>query len=211
MNVLKTSWSAFPPDIAKIYLNGFGHPSLRSKTLMASVLREIFGASSFEIADFGCGNGHLASYFQEQGLNAGYFGYDISTTLLDAARECYASNPNCHFAEIDVEDPELKIAPCDIVLFSHVLEMLQSPQRALLAARRSAPLVMIRFFEPPDGEIDVAQLLQMNVGGPATVPYIRRTMSADYYNMILHNVGCRSVAVHQVEGDKDQVHLLRFE
>ena len=131
--------------------------------------------------------------------------------LLQAGRERFEGSQETQFFEADIEDPELQIAPCDIVLFSHVLEIVQSPQKTLLAAKRNAPLVMIRFFEPPVGEFDVTQLLQMNIGIESTVPYLRRTMSAAYYNLILHEVGCQSVEMHQVEGDKDQVHLLRFD
>jgi ubiquinone/menaquinone biosynthesis C-methylase UbiE len=211
MSVLKTSWSNFTREIAKVYLNGFGSPSPRSKVLMASVLKEVFGERSFTIADFGCGNGHLADFFREQGLDVEYHGYDFSTSLLQAGRERFEGSPRTQFFEADIEDPELCIAPCNVVLFSHVLEILQSPQKTLLAAKRNAPLIMIRFFEPPVGEFDVTQLLQMNTGSETTVPYLRRTMSAAYYNLILHEIGCRSVEVHQVDGDKDQVHLLRFE
>jgi hypothetical protein len=210
MNMLKTSWSSFTRDIAKIYLNGFGYPSPRSKVLVASVLREIFADRRFTIADFGCGNGHLAEFFREQGLNLAYHGYDFSTSLLQAGREQFEGRADTRFFEADIENPDLRIEPCDVVLFSHVLEMLQSPQKSLLAAKRNAPLVLVRFFEPPDGDLDVTQLLQMNVGGESTVPYLRRMMSAGYYNLILTEIGCHSVEVHQVDGDKDQVHLLRF-
>jgi hypothetical protein len=89
--------------------------------------------------------------------------------------------------------------------------MVASPERSLVAARRTAPIVMIRFFEPPVGEYDVTEVLQLDIGGASTVPYLRRTMSKDYYNLLLNKVGCWSVEVHQVEGDKDQVHLLRFQ
>jgi SAM-dependent methyltransferase len=211
MSLLKSSWSSFTNDVAKIYLNGFGHPSPRSKILMASVFKELFGGRSFSISDFGCGNGHLAGFFREQGLDIDYRGYDFSTSLLDAAREDFAGDPRIGFFEADIEDPDLDIARSDVVLYSHVLEMLQSPQKSLLAAKRNASLVMVRFFEPPIGEFDVTQLLQMNIGSDTTVPYLRRTMSAAYYNLILNEVGCTSVTVHQVDGDKDQIHLLRFD
>jgi hypothetical protein len=36
-------------------------------------------------------------------------------------------------------------------------------------------------------------------------------MSEAYYNLLLNEIGCRSVDVHQVDGDKDQIHLLRFD
>jgi len=211
MNLLKQSWSAFAPEVAKVYLDGYGHPSERSKVLVTSLLREQFGQKEFRLADFGCGNGHLANFFKQAGLACEYYGYDFSTTLLDAARERFSNDPKSHFLEADIEDPELSIAPCDVTLFSHVLETLQSPQKSLLAARRTSPLVMIRFFEPPTGRYDVTELLQLNTGGPSTGPYLRRTMSEGYYNLLLREVGCSSVDIHQVDGDKDQVHLLRFE
>lgn len=211
MSILKNSWSAFSRSIAEVYLNGYGHPSGHSKRLVASLLKERFGKKPFTLADFGCGNGHLCAFFQEAGLACDYFGYDFSTSLLNAARERFAGNPQAHFIEADIEDSETSIQPCDVVLYSHVFETLQSPQRSLLAARRVAPLVMIRFFEPPVSEHDVVELRQMDVGGDAMVPYLRRKISAGYYNLILHGAGCRAVDVHQVNGDKDQVHVLHFD
>jgi SAM-dependent methyltransferase len=210
MSTLRASWSSFSPEIAKVYLDGYGSPSERSKILMVSLLREQFGESEFRLADFGCGNGHLCSFFQQAGLTCDYYGYDFSTSLLDAARERHADNPRAHFLEADIEDPELSVTQCDVTLYSHVLEMLQSPQRSLMAARKTSPLVMIRFFEPPDGQFDITELRQMAVSDSGTVPYLRRTMSSGYYNLILNEVGCRSVDVHLVEGDKDQIHVLRF-
>jgi SAM-dependent methyltransferase len=212
MSILKNSWSAFSRDIAKVYLDGFGHPSLLSKALVASLLKEIFGQRRFRLADFGCGNGHMYGFFKDRGLVCEYFGYDFSMSLFQAARERFADDPDARFIEADIGDLSLIAEPCDIVMFSHVLEMLASPERSLTAARDSAPIVMIRFFEPPVAEYDVTELLQMKVGDDApTVPYLRRTMSTDYYNLILNKIGCRSVEVHQVDGDKDQVHLLRFQ
>lgn len=210
MSILKKSWSSFEPEIAKIYLDGYGSPSERSKVLLVSVLRELFSERQFRLADFGCGNGHLCGFFRQAGLACDYYGYDFSTSLLDAARERHAEDSRAHFFEADIEDPDLSISPCDVTLYSHVLEMLQSPQRSLMAARKTSPLVMIRFFEPPEAEFDVTELRQMNVGESETVPYLRRTMSSGYYNLLLNEVGCRSVDIHQVDGDKDQIHLLQF-
>jgi len=211
MSLLKDSWSAFPREIAQVYLDGFGHPSLRSKALVVSLLREVFDSRRFRLADFGCGNGQICAFFREQGLACDYVGYDFSISLLGAARERFASDDGARFIEADIGDPQLAAEPCDVVLFSHVLEMLSSPERSLMAARRIAPLIMIRFFEPPVFEEDIVEVLQMNLGAdPTPAPYLRRKMSRDYYNMVLNKIGCRSVDVHQVDGDKDQVHLLRY-
>lgn len=210
MNFLKSSWSSFAPERAKIYLDGFGHPSERSKTLAATLLSQMFSSAPFRLADFGCGNGHLLSFFKRAGLAVEYFGYDFSGSLLDAGRARYSEDASAHFCEADIEDAASISERCDVVLFSHVLEMLESPQKALLCARTVAPVVMVRFFEPPDGEYDITELRMMDVGGSESVPYLRRTMSRDYYNLVLNKVGCQSVDVHQVDGDKDQIHILRF-
>src|ERR1700730_12516509 len=137
MSILRKSWSSFTPEIAKVYLDGYGNPSERSKMLMASVLKEQFGGREFRLADFGCGNGHLCDFFRQAGLACDYYGYDFSKTPLEAAHERYAADLKAHFLEADIEDPELSITPCDVTLYSHVLETLPSPQRSLAAARNT--------------------------------------------------------------------------
>lgn len=209
MSITKDSWSAFDGETAKIYLDGYGHPSERSKFLMSSVLKEMFGEARFHLADFGCGNGHLCQFFRDQGLSLEYTGYDFSTSLLNAARARYACSDDTAFVEGDIQDPDLQGEPADIVLFSHVLETLESPGASLAAARNMAPRIMIRFFEPPADRHDTAVLRMMPVGpGQPEVPYIRRSMSSQYYDMLLNDAGCKAVAIHQVKNDRDQVHVL---
>lgn len=211
MSILKQSWSAFDRKIADVYLDGYGHPSPRGKELVASLLKETFGARPFKLADFGCGNGHIYGYFRDHGLKCQYVGYDFSTVLIEAAKARYAGDPQVNFCEADIQDPQMPGDAADVALFSHVVEMLESPERSLLAAKRLAPLVMIRFFAPPDHDHDVTEIRMLEVGeGKPTVPYLRRSMSRAYYECLLNVIGCRTVDVHQVNGDKDQVHMLRF-
>lgn len=211
MSVVKESWSSFDSSIAKIYLDGFGHPSDRSKHLMASVLIEIFGDIEFHLADFGCGNGHLYHFLRERGLNLRYTGYDFSTSLLQAARERYADDEKAIFLERDIQDPTADLGNADIVLYSHVLETLEAPGASLAAARKMAPRIMVRFFQPPADRFDLVEIRMLDVGnGEAEVPYLRRSFSIDHYNLLLSRTGCTSVDVHQVEGDVDQVHILNF-
>ncbi|MBY5554646.1 class I SAM-dependent methyltransferase [Rhizobium leguminosarum] len=211
MSVAKESWSSFDSSIAKIYLDGFGHPSDRSKHLMASVLIELFGDSEFHLADFGCGNGHLYRFFRERGLNLRYTGYDFSTSLLQAARERYADDDKAVFLERDIQDPAADLGNADIVLYSHVLETLEAPGASLAAARNMAPRIMIRFFQPPADRFDLVELRMLDVGnGEPKVPYLRRSFSIHHYNLLLREIACTSVDVHQVESDVDQVHILNF-
>jgi ubiquinone/menaquinone biosynthesis C-methylase UbiE len=210
-SIAQESWSAFDPQIAKIYLDGYGSPSGRSKILMASVLKELYSTRNFHLADFGCGNGHLYGFFRDQGLDLRYTGYDFSTALLQAAEERYPGDPNVSFQASNIQDPQMDGPPADIALFSHVLEMLESPGAALAAARRLAPRIMIRFFEPPVERHDLVELRHMEVGpNEPKVPYLRRCFADDFYDLLLTRAGCRSVDVHQVDGDKDQIHILNF-
>lgn len=211
MSIAKSSWSAFDPEIAKVYLDGYGHPSERSKYLMSSVLAEHYGNRSFHLADFGCGNGHLYGFFKHRGLSLRYSGYDFSTSLLQAAQERYLGDDRAAFLERDIQDSELEGEPADLVLYSHVFETLESPGASLAAARRLASTVMIRFFEPPTDRYDRAELRMMDVGlEKPPVPYLRRSFSLDFYELLLTRAGCLSIDVHQVDGDKDEVHLLTF-
>src|SRR3569833_3667239 len=165
MNSLaKDSWSAFDAQTAKIYLDGYGHPSERSKILMASVLAEQFGKEQIHLADFGCGYGHLYGFFVKRGLNLRYTGYDFSTSLLEAAHEKYQGDDRVAFKDADIQDPDMEGAPADIVLFSHVLETLECPCGALSAARRLAPRIMIRFFEPPADRYDLVEIRKLDTG-----------------------------------------------
>ncbi len=211
MSIAKNSWSAFDDDTAKIYLDGYGHPSERSKLLMGSILKELFGDTRFHLADFGCGNGHLCQFFRDQGLTLKYTGWDFSTSLLNAARARYAGSDDTVFVEGDIQDPDLQGEPADIVLFSHVLETLESPGASLAAARNMAPRIMIRFFEPPADRHDTAVLRMLDVGpGQKQEPYLRRSFSTDHYDLLLHHIGCKSVDIHQVQSDKDQVHVVQL-
>ncbi len=211
MSIVKASWSSFDDNIAKIYLNGWGHPSERSKHLMASVLLELYGDRPFHLADFGGGNGHLYGFFRERGLNLRYTGFDFSPILLQAGRERFSGDDAAQFRECDIQEPDENLGVADIVLYSHVLEMLESPGASLALARKMAPRIMIRFFEPPAERHDLVQIRMLDVGrGEATMPYLRRSMSMDFYQLMLSKLGGSSVDIHRVGDDKDEVHVIGF-
>jgi ubiquinone/menaquinone biosynthesis C-methylase UbiE len=204
-DVLMTSWGAFSSDVAKRYLKTFGHPSAESKKLLLDVIRET-GPRTPRLLDLGCGNANLAEYLQENGLNFRYSGVDFSDVLLAAAQEAFAAGD---YFKADVNTLEGVPGGHDIACYSHVVEMLSSPESSLNAAKQRAEKIVIRFFEPPADRFDEIELLQMDIGGPEKVPYLRRKLSQSYYEMILSNIGCRSVDVYRTAG-KDQVHVLNF-
>ena len=204
-DALKNSWGAFPKDIARRYLKSFGHPSEESKQLLFEVLEQL-GPQQMKLVDLGCGNANLGEFLRAKGLNCLYTGVDFSDALLEAAREAL---PDARFICDDVNTLANVPAGFDVACYSHVIEMLPSPESSLLAAKKVARCIVIRFFEPPAERADCVELLEMDVGAVARMPYLRRQISQAYYEMILERIGCQSVDVYRT-GSKDQVHVLHF-
>jgi ubiquinone/menaquinone biosynthesis C-methylase UbiE len=207
---LERSWSAISPEIAAKYLKGYGAPSLASRQLLTDVLTEIGGGKSLRLLDLGCGNGQLYEFFHASGLPCRYTGVDFSDSLLAAARAAVGSDPNACFVRANIETLEGVVGDFDVAVYSHVVEMLSSPEASLTNARRLAGRIAIRFFEPPDFDTDLVELRELDVGDGRVEPYLRRKMSRDYYRMILAKIGCSRVDIYQEFGDKDQVHVLQF-
>ena len=207
MKQLSDSWSAFSPKIALKYLNGFGHPSASSKALLLEVLKKMSkGLKTPSILDLGCGNGQLYEYFESNGYVFSYTGIDFSNSLLDAAR---INLPNVNFVQDDLNNLEKVTGQYDFAIYSHVVELLESPERALRAALKHTRTVVIRFYEPPDFEEDAIELRWMDVGQSEEVPFIRRKMSRDYYRLILAKLNCKEVNIYR-DITKDQIHVLYF-
>jgi SAM-dependent methyltransferase len=205
---LRASWNAFSSDYARQYLKTRGAPSLGSKALLADILEKM--PQPVRIVDLGCGNGQLYDYFKERGLNCRYTGIDFSEPLLAAARAKHQEDPSARFVIGDIEELDFD-ERFDVALYSHVLEMVESPERTLRQAASLAPTVLIRFFEPPHDTPDVVELLQMEVGDGRTVPYLRRTMSLDYYRLLLARIGASAVDVYEdPSGAKDEVHVVHI-
>jgi ubiquinone/menaquinone biosynthesis C-methylase UbiE len=148
----------------------------------------------------------LLEFFKEKGLACEYTGVDFSDALLAVAR---CQNPEATFIQGDVNHLSTFVSgPFDFVLYSHVIEMLESPELSLHEARKTTNRVVIRFFEPPEFDVDTVELREMDLG-LGKVPYLRRKMSRSYYQLILANAGCKRVDVYR-DVCKDQVHVLYF-
>lgn len=212
MGFLEESWNAFSPEVSSAYLKSFGAPSQGSKTLLADVLLEIAAGRSLRLIELGCGNGQLAEYFQERGLNFTYLGVDFSVPLLDAGRQAFSNNPAVRFVQDDVQSLAAVTEKFDVAVYSHVLEMLSSPEASLAASRRIADRILVRFFEPPDAEATKVDILDLNTGKDEgrPVPYLRWTMGRDFYRLILARIGVKRVDVYRLP-EKDQIHLLHFD
>ena len=208
---LTESWNAFPEEIAKRYLKTFGSPSEDSRRTMADILSKLSRQvrnkdRTLRILDVGCGNGNFAEYLASRALRFSYVGVDFSDVLLKAALVAY---PQGKFIHDDVNELAEVKANFDVVCYSHVIEMLSSPEASLQAAATLAPKIIIRFFEPPIERPDRVDLLEMDVGTGTGVPYLRRKMSIDYYRLILHKIGCHAVDVYRSTSN-DQIHVLHL-
>lgn len=206
MSILQDSWGAFSKKTAKEYLKSFGSPSPESKLLLFEVLSNMPSSDKLNILDLGCGNANLAEFLNERGLRFSYTGVDFSETLLDAAKNAFS---NANFIQDDVNTLTKVKNQYDVAIYSHVIEMLPSPEASLLAAQKIAKKIVIRFFEPPEFETDWVELLSMDTGEGVSVPYLRRRMSKDYYRLILSKMNCKSVDVYR-DGYKDQIHILHY-
>lgn len=208
MSKLHDSWNALTPDISAAYLKTFGHPSVDFKQLLLEVLQGARGGRPLKLLELGCGNGQLAEYFFKNGLDCEYTGVDFSEPLLHAGRDVFAGNDRVRFVNDDVQVLDKLEGHFDVVIYSHVIEMLSSPEMSLRAARRFSDRIAICSFEPPDFDVTNVELKEMDLGkGP--VPYVRWKMGRSYYRLILSELGVLRVDVYRAP-TKDQVHILYF-
>jgi SAM-dependent methyltransferase len=207
---LQRSWGAMTPGRAVEYLRTHGAPSAGSRVLTAEVIEELAGRKPVRLLDMGCGNGQMLELFREREMDCDYTGVDFSEPLLEAARARFASDGRAQFVAADVNDPEGLEPGQDVVLYSHVIEILASPEASLRRARDLASHTVIRFFEPPDHDVDVVELREMEIGDGTTVPYVRRKIARDSYRLMLARLGVVSVDVYRDESSTDQVHVLRY-
>jgi len=204
-DVLKSSWNSFSKKRAEAYMKTFGHPSKSSKELLLQALKTESGGKKISIVDLGCGNAQIYKYFEERGLDCSYTGVDFSDALLSAAA---TANPEAIFIKSDVNLLDNLNDKYDVAIYSHVIEMLPSPEASLVKASKIAETIVIRFFEPPEFEHDTVELKMMETSEGHQVPYLRRKMSNDYYQMILKKIG-RVVKIIKDSNSKDQIHILK--
>jgi SAM-dependent methyltransferase len=77
---------------------GVDWSSEESQRLRFRELVRIFdGDAGASVTDYGCGYGALAGYLRETGHTGEYCGFDISPTMVAAARETYGALPACRF------------------------------------------------------------------------------------------------------------------
>ena len=207
MEIISKSWNSFNKEIASEYLKKFGTPAQGSNEIIKDIFPKLIkNKKSPSVLDLGCGNGNLYEYLNLSFKNIKYTGVDFSKPLIEAAKSFYKQ---VDFVLCDINNLSKKVkGNYDLIIYSHVIEMLQSPERSLFEAKKFSNLIIIKFFEPPNSLYDTVELREMDLG-LGKVPYIRRKMSKKYYQLILSNIGCKKVEIYQ-DKSKDQVHVLHF-
>lgn len=207
MDELAKSWSGFSEDVARDYLVKFGSPSPTSRRMLVDIVSQLAGSRSVRVLDLACGNGNLFNDLAAALPGISYTGVDFSEALVNAARSAI-SDSRANFILGDASSLSNVQGEFDIAIYSHVIEMLGSPEQSLHAASRRAKKIVIRFFEPPEFEYDQVELRPLEYTDGKW--YLRRKMGKDYYNLILSRIGCTKVDVYQDETSKDQIHVLHY-
>lgn len=80
-----------------------------SQTLrFAQLLKVVDPDTPFSINDYGCGYGALADYLLARGSRFEYYGFDISSDMIDSARQLHIKYPSCRFV-----DSLAELSECD--------------------------------------------------------------------------------------------------
>lgn len=205
MDVIEKCWNSIPEEISRDYLNKYGGSSHTSWQLLVDVIQKVIkGKRNPSLLDVGCGNGNLLYFLREEKVNVQYTGVDYSLPLIEAGRSNY---PDSEFLLDDVQELSKLDKKYTVAAYSHVIEMLSSPEKALKKCADIADTIIIRFFEPPVFEYDEVEIKSMDFGNDKTY-YIRRKISKCYYQYLLQGIGVKSVHVYNDITSKDQVHVL---
>jgi SAM-dependent methyltransferase len=87
----ETKLTAHGPTPAGVDWNSQESQQLRFKQL-ASLWADDLDAS---VLDYGCGYGAMADYIRDSGHRGPYVGFDVSPSMVDAARDHLATRPAC--------------------------------------------------------------------------------------------------------------------
>lgn len=115
---------------------------------VAALLRSRIGVEGRDVADVGCGTGHLLAKLHEAKSRTGY---DFSMAALSIARSVC---PDAHFEEHDIYDPPP--GTFDIVCSCETLEHMFHPARALRSLWEMVREDGVLLLTVPNGRRDTA-------------------------------------------------------
>lgn len=107
---------------AKIYSDGLKAVDWKSREAQYNrfeqLLKVVDISTPFSILDYGCGDGEFINFLNARNLQFEYFGFDVSTQMLEKANKSHADSVNCHFVN-EIND----LPTVDYVIASGVFAM----------------------------------------------------------------------------------------
>jgi SAM-dependent methyltransferase len=86
----------------RLYGAGLQSVDWKSRTAQYNRFRELLKVvdftAPFSIIDYGCGDGELVRFLQSMNADFQYFGFDVSTQMVEAARKEFSTSKNCLFS-----------------------------------------------------------------------------------------------------------------
>ena len=167
-NVSGNAWNFIDPHAAHDFLNNEIHPNRQSVPQVALAIKKIAKMQrGISIIELGCGNcsfwrllKNILDSTTEVPLDIEYTGIDVSLSFLKAAKLLQTSEMLVH-ADICKLPSGLT---SDIVILSHVMEMVESPELLLEIAKGISNNIIIRWFEPPLFDFTIVELHHMPHG-----------------------------------------------
>lgn len=209
------AWRSFDSGFANDYLRSEKSREQRARKKVVSLISKMYDdldidankeKRALRILEFGSGNGERFDLVLKSGVKVEWTGIDISPALVESATTRYPSQTwlvgNAEYPERVLGNSDER--PYDICLFCHVLEMLSSPQLALMKARLMGIYTIIEFFEPPKGVVHRTEIRNLP---ESNLPYLRHSIGKSTYLTWLVDAGFKKLDIHQTFGEYE-VHVL---
>ena len=157
----------------------------RSAIVQGGLIQRHIKSSDF-VVDVACGSARYIPILDNLGVKK-YLGIDSSSIHINRNTEIF---PEWQFKLSDVMDEEV-IPSCDIIIASHFLEHLESPELFLSQIRNSCKKILI---EVPDFFADPINLVSLSVGAPWwTDPDHEREYSESAMEELLNRCGFKVI------------------
>lgn len=204
MNPLQASWSAISKVNAAHYLENY--PDYNKKKL-ARYIKSRFDKVP-RVLELGCGS--LATYkVMKRIVTMNYTGVDFSSPLVRVAKAKFPevtviNDENINYLKT-YEGPKF-----DIVVLSHVMELMESQDLLLQLCTKITSLIGILWYEPPRHPFHVVELKpSAHPKDTISAPYLRILTAADYYEHLQKKHKLKIVyEVQNPEVSTDVLHVL---
>lgn len=205
MSELEKSWSAISPKAALNYLDYY---PAENKTEIARFIKNNKLKTALEL---GCGN--CTTYLHiAKSVDIDYTGVDFSEPLIQAAKERTKNKQNCRIVKQDIFKYLEKCSSnsFDIIIISHVMELVESQELLLAQATRCSKYIAILWFEPPSHDFHTVELKpSAHPKDSDNAPYLRIKTGSSFYKHIVEKYGLKVMQKNVNRNHtKDLLHIL---